>query len=45
MEILLSSLVFLCGSQSTRKNAMRLLYATVFHPMWLKVLIKKEQAH
>ena len=28
-----------------RKHALRLLYALVFHPIWLKVKVTKQQAH
>ena len=37
-------MVFFCGSTVLRKNAIRLLYLMVFHPLWLKVKINKQQA-
>lgn len=34
-------MVFFCGSNVLRKNAIRLLYLMVFHPLWLKVKVSK----
>lgn len=43
-ENLLSAMIFYCGAQSLRKNAMRILYLMVFHPLWLKFKTAKQQA-
>ena len=41
-ETLLNAMVFFCGSPILRKNAIRMLYLQVFHPLWLKVKIAKQ---
>lgn len=43
-ENLLNAMVFYCGSTLLRKNALRVLYLMVLHPLWLKVKISKSQA-
>ena len=43
-ETLLNALVFFCGSTVLRKNAIRMVYLMVFHPLWLKVKTSKQQA-
>lgn len=41
-ESLLNATVFFCGSAELRKNAIRVLYLAVFHPLWLKVKTTKQ---
>ena len=41
-ETILNALVFLSGSMKLRKHALRLLYALVFHPLWLRIKVTKQ---
>lgn len=43
-ETLLNALIFFCGSPVLRKNALRMAYLLVFHPLWLKFKTTKQQA-
>ena len=40
-ETILNALVFMSGSMKLRKHALRLLYAFVFHPLWLRIKVTK----
>ena len=43
-ETLMNAMTFFCGSPTLRKNAMRMIYLLVFHPLWLRFKTQKQQA-